>query len=172
MEWSHISAAYFVCICYKHDSLHLGWYRERERKRECVVAWDLQDDIKKRDGECEGKRAKWRYRLNRVFVIMKVHVCWKRREREIICVFKKGDCRPHFHLLSFLKNNLLNSNCRFQGDSNSDHHGRKEACWPLDHHHGYARNSVKETALSRIAIAIAIAYPSTVFFIWRKFLSF
>ena len=47
-----------------------------------------------------------------------------------------GHRKPICHVFEFFSNNLKNKNWRLQQDSNLDHWSRRQACWPLDQHHG------------------------------------
>ena len=52
-------------------------------------------------------------------------------------IFKRNGPTPaSFYLFSFFSNiNFTERNCRFHWDSNSDCWSRRQASWPLDHHH-------------------------------------
>ena len=48
---------------------------------------------------------------------------------------------PFLFIFVHLKHKFYRKNCRRQWDSNSDHRKRRQACWPLDHHHHSSHSS-------------------------------
>ena len=52
-----------------------------------------------------------------------------------IRLLKMRQLRPLFRLFLFFKHKFYRKICRRQQDSNSDRRSRRQARWPLDHHH-------------------------------------
>ena len=72
--------------------------------------------------------------------------------------FKWANSGLFLLIFVLFKHKFYRKNCRLQRDSNSDHHRRWQARWPLNHHHGHCPIIVL-TNCCLVMLGYGVAFP-------------
>ena len=95
-----------------------------------------------------------------------------RRPKHIFLYLKWANPGLIFVYFRSFQTQFYRKNCRLQQDSNLDRQSRRQARWPLDHHHGPAYLSLfwsfQQFRLNKLSLKMLMVASNKVFWCWQQ----